>query len=68
MDLDLSLGILGIFIAIILAIIGIWFGIVTATAIATAVGVTGLDWWIVSLTIFSALGGGVGSLVRVNKD
>ena len=68
MDLDLSLGIFGISIAIILAIIGIWFGIVTATAIATAVGVTGLDWWIVSLTIFSALGGGVGSLVRVNKD
>lgn len=68
MDLDLSLGIFGIFIAIILAIIGIWFGIVTATSIATAVGVTGLDWWIVSLTIFSALGGGVGSLVKVNKD
>lgn len=68
MDLDLSLGIFGIFIAIVLAIIGIWFGIVTATSIATAVGVTGLDWWIVSLTIFSALGGGVGSLVRVNKD
>ena len=68
MDLDLSLGIVGIFIAIVLAIIGIWFGIITATAIATAVGVTGLDWWIVSLTIFSALGGGVGSLVRVNKD
>ena len=67
MDLDLSLGIFGIFIAIVLAIIGIWFGIVTATSIATAVGVTGLDWWIVSLTIFSALGGGVGSLVRVNK-
>ena len=68
MDLELSLGIFGIFIAIVLAIIGIWFGIVTATSIATAVGVTGLDWWIVSLTIFSALGGGVGSLVRVNKD
>ena len=68
MDLDLSLGIFGIFIAIVLAIIGIWFGIVTATSIATAVGVTGLDWWIVTLTIFSALGGGVGSLVRVNKD
>ena len=68
MDLDLSLGIFGIFIAIVLAIIGIWFGIVTATSIATAVGVTGLDCWIVSLTIFSALGGGVGSLVRVNKD
>lgn len=68
MDLDLSLGIFGIFIAIVLAIIGIWFGIVTATSIATAVGVTGLDWWIVSLTIFSAFGGGVGSLVRVNKD
>lgn len=68
MDLDLSLGIFGIFIAIILAIIGIWFGIVTATSIATAVGVTGLDWWIVAITIFSALGGGVGSLVRVNKD
>ena len=68
MDLDLSLGIFGIFIAIVLAIIGICFGIVTATSIATAVGVTGLDWWIVSLTIFSTLGGGVGSLVRVNKD
>ena len=68
MDLDLSLGIFGILIAIILAIIGIWFGIITATAIATAVGVTGLDWWIVAITIFGALGGGVGSLVRVNKD
>lgn len=68
MDIDLGLGIFGIIIAIILVIIGIWFGIVTATAIATAVGVTGWDWWIVAITIFSALGGGVGSLIRVNND
>lgn len=68
MNLDLGLGIFGIIIAIILVIIGIWFGIVTASAIATAVGVTGLDWWIVAITIFSALGGGVGSLIKINRD
>ena len=63
-----GLGILGVLLIIILIVIGIWFGIVTATIIATAVGATGWNWWIVSITIFSALGGSGGSLIRIGKD
>ena len=63
-----GIGILGIILVIILVIICIWFGIITATMIATAIGATGWKWWVVSLTIFSALGGSGGSLIRIGKD
>lgn len=63
-----GLGIFSILLLVILIVIGIWFGIVTATIIATAVGATGLDWWIVAITIFSALGGCGGSLVKIGRD
>ena len=63
-----DLGILGIFVFIILVIIGIWFGIVTATLIATAVKATGLNWWIVSITMFGALGGAGGSLISIGRE
>lgn len=68
MNLWESTGILGILLIVILVIIGICFGIVTATIIATALGATGLNWWIVSITMFGALGGCGGSLVRINRD
>ena len=63
-----GIGILGIILVIILVIICIWFGIITATMIATTIGATGWKWWVVSLTIFSALGGSGGSLIRIGKD
>ena len=63
-----ELGILGIIIAIILVIIGIWFGIITASYIATAVGAVGVDWWIVAVTIFSALGGCSSSFIKIGGD
>ena len=63
-----ELGIIAIFFIGILIIIGIWFGIVTATTIATVIGATGLKWWIISITIFSALGGGCGSLIKISRD
>lgn len=63
-----DLGILGILVFIILAIISIWFGIVTATLIATAIGATGLNWWIVTITILGALCGGCGSLISIGRD
>ena len=63
-----GLGLLGIIFIIVLIFVGIWFGIVTATLIATSLGATGWDWWIVSITIFSALGGGCGSLINIGRD
>ena len=63
-----GLGIFGILLTIVLAIIGIWFGIVTSTIIATSVGATGWDWWIVAITIFGALGGCGGSLISIGKN
>lgn len=63
-----GLGIFSILLLVILIVIGIWFGIVTATIIATAVGATGLDWWIVAITIFGALGGCGGSLITIGKN
>lgn len=63
-----GIGIIGILLVICLVIVGIWFGIVTATIIATAVGATGLDWWIVAITMFGALGGCGGSLIKIGRD
>lgn len=63
-----SLGIFGIIVAIVLVIIGIWFGIVTSIYIANAVHAIGWDWWIVVITIFGALGGCGGSLISIGKD
>lgn len=68
MSLWNGLGILGILLVVVLIVIGVWFGIVTATIIATAVGATGWNWWIVAITIFSALGGAGGSLISIGKD
>ena len=68
MNLWEGMGIFGILFIIVFLIVGIWFGIVTATIIATAVGATGLDWWIVAITIFGALGGCGGSLITIGKN
>ena len=65
MSLWNGLGILGILLVVVLIIIGVWFGIVTATLIATAIGATGWDWWIVAITIFSTLGG---SVIKISRD
>ena len=51
-----------------LIVIGVWFGIVTATLIATAIGATGWNWWIAAITIFSALGGCGGGLIKISRD
>lgn len=63
-----GLGIFSILLVIVLIVLGVWFGIVTATIIATAVGATGWNWWIVAITIFGALGGCGGSLITIGKD
>lgn len=68
MSLWNGLGILGILLVVVLIVIGIWFGIVTATLIATAIGATGWNWWIAAITIFSALGGCSGSLIKISGD
>ena len=68
MNLWNGLGILGILLVVVLIVIGVWFGIVTATLIATAIGATGWNWWIVAITIFSALGGCGGSLIKIGRD
>ena len=68
MSLWNGLGILGILLAVVLIVIGVWFGIVTATLIATAIGATGWNWWIVAITIFSALGGCGGILIKISRD
>lgn len=67
MSLWNGLGILGILLAVVLVVVGVWFGIITATLIATAIGATGWNWWIVAITIFSALGC-CGSLIKVSRD
>ena len=46
MSLWNGLGILGILLVVVLIVIGVWFGIVTATLIATAIGATGWTWWL----------------------
>ena len=63
-----GLGIFSILLVIVLIVLGVWFGIVTATSIATAVGATGWNWWIVAITIFGALGGCGGSLITIGKN
>ena len=63
-----ELGFIGMFLIGILVIVGIWFGIVTATIIATAVGAIGWQWWIVAITIFGALGGCGGSLIKISRS
>lgn len=68
MNLWEGMGIFGILFVIVFLIVGIWFGIVTATMIATAVGATGFNWWIVAITIFGALGGCGGSLITIGKN
>ena len=68
MSLWNGLGVLGILLVVVLIVIGIWFGIVTATLIATAIGATGWNWWIATITIFSALGGCSGSIIKISRD
>ena len=64
-----GLGILGILLVVVLIVISVWFGIVTATLIATAIGATGWNWWIVAITLFCSLGGTAGgSFIRIGKD
>lgn len=68
MSLWNGLGILGILLLVVLIVISVWFGIVTATLIATAIGATGWNWWIVAITIFGALGGCSGGLIKISRD
>ena len=60
---------LGIFGILLLIVISVWFCVVTATLIATALGAAGLKWWIVAITLFCSLGGTTGgALIRIGKD
>ena len=68
MSLWNGLGILGILLVVVLIVVCVWFGIVTATLIATAIGATGWNWWIVAITIFGTLGGCSGGLVKISRD
>ena len=69
MNIWSGLGIFSILLIVVLVIISLWFSVVTATLIATAIGATGWNWWIVSITIFCALGGMTGgSLINIKRD
>lgn len=68
MSLWNGLGILGILLVVVLIVVCVWFGIVTATLIATAIGATGWNWWIVAITIFSTFGGCSGGLIKISRD
>lgn len=50
---------------LILMIISCVFGIATATYIATALGATGFDWWIIAITLFGTFGGANGSIINL---
>lgn len=64
-----GLGILGILLLIVLIVISVWFCVTTSTLIATALGASGLKWWIVAITLFCSLGGTTGgSFIRIGKD
>lgn len=55
-----------VLVAIVLfALIGTIFGIITSVAITNFLGVTGLTWWVVAITIFGALGGAGSSLISI---
>lgn len=54
-------------IIIILVTIGIIFGAITSVAIANHLGLTGWSWWIVAITIFSALGGAGSSFISIGR-
>ena len=62
---NMEYGLITIVLAIIFALIGIWFGIVTTIAIVNVLGVTGLNWWICAITIFGALCGIGGSIINI---
>lgn len=63
------LGIFGILLLIVSIVISVWFCVVTATLIATAIGAIGWNWWIVAITLFCSLGGATGgALIRIGKD
>ena len=57
---------LGVVIALFL-IIGTIFGITTSVAITNHLGLTGLNWWVVAITLFGALGGAGSSLISIGK-
>ena len=61
-------GITTICFTVILAIIGLYFAMVTASVIATALGVAGWDWWIVFITMLGALGGCGGALINITNN
>ena len=59
-----GLGIFSIVLLIVIAIISIIFSIITATTIATALHVVGLKWWIVTITMFAAIGSPLISITK----
>lgn len=64
-----GLGVLGVILLIALVVISIWFCIVTATFIATALGAVGWNWWIIAITLFSSLGGTTGgALINIGRS
>ena len=66
-----SLQIFGVFSILLIGIFVLaWlvFCIVTATAIATAIGVVGFKWWIVAITIFLSFGASSGSLITIVRN
>lgn len=58
---------ISLFIVVLIAV-GFWFAVVTASIITNALGVVGLNWWIVFITLLGALGGCGGSLINIRRD
>lgn len=54
-------------VTILFVIVGTIFGIITSVAITNHLGLTGLSWWIVTITIFGALGGAGSSLISIGQ-
>ena len=54
-------------IIVLFVIIGTIFGVITSVAITNHLGLTGLNWWIVAITIFGALGGAGSSLISIGQ-
>lgn len=61
-----NLGIIGFVFCVIITIVAIIFAAITASCIATAIGVAGLKWWIVAITMFLTIGGLSSLTVRGN--
>lgn len=59
-----GLGAFGVILLVFVWIVGIIFGIVTATTIADFLQVVGWKWWVVAITLFAAIGSPLVSISR----